>query len=133
MENTKTIKSWRHQKVRVKEEYIIKESFIDEDASTYDDDDNIIEEVYYETECIKSDCGLGSVLSGRERDIFEVSADCYGVDLYRFQNKTNIEELPKTTHQIILRDYSYPYMWDSKYFEVVTSETIYVTDNQLTK
>ena len=130
MENKKTIQSWRHQKVRVKEEYIIKESYVDEDASTYDDDGNIIEEVYCEHEYISSDCGLGSVLSGRERDVFEVAADCYGVDLYRFQNKTNIEELPKMTHQIILRDYSYPYMWDSKYFEVVTTETIYVVDKE---
>jgi hypothetical protein len=127
---TKTIQSWRHQKVRVKEEYIVKEKEIDEDASTYDDDYNIIEEVYCEKEYISSDCGLGSVLSGKERDIFEVAADFYGVDLYRFQNKTNVEELPELTHQIILRDYSYPYMWNSKYFEVVTTETIYVADKQ---
>ena len=79
---TKTIQSWRHQKVRVKEEYIVKEKEIDEDASTYDDDYNIIEEVYCEKEYISSDCGLGSVLSGKERDIFEVAADFYGVDFY---------------------------------------------------
>jgi len=127
---TKTIQSWRHKNVRVKEEYIIKESFIDEDASTYDDDYNIIEEVYYEKEYISSDCGLGSVLCGKERDIFEVQADIYGVDLYRVRDKVDINTLPNPTHQIILRDSGYPYIWDSKYFEVVTAETIYVTDNE---
>ena len=127
----KIIQSWRHKKVRVKEEYIIKERFIDEDASTYDDDDNIIEEVYYEQECIKSECGLGSVLSGVERNIFEVASDCYGVDLYNFRfEKYDVDKLPKPTHQIILRDNGYPYMWDSKYFEVVTTKEIYVIDEE---
>jgi hypothetical protein len=128
---TKTIQSWRHKKVRVKEEYIIKEMFIDEDASTYDDDDNIIEEVYYEQEYIKSECGLGSVLSGKERDVFEVASDCYGVDLYSYHfQKFDIDTLPEPTHQIILRDNGYPFMWDSKYFEVVTTEEIYVADKE---
>jgi len=122
----KTIQSWRHKKVRVKEEYIIKERLIDEDASTYDDDDN-----YYEEEYIKSECGLGGVLKGKERDVFEVASDCYGVDLYSFHvQKFDVDTLPEATHQIILRDNGYPFMWDSKYFEVVTSKTIYVTDNE---
>ena len=127
---TKTIQSWRHQKVRVKEEYIFDEEYIDEDASTYDDDGNIIETVYYTITEIKSLCGLGSVLCGHERDIFEVHADIYGVDLYRFGDKINIKDLPEPTHQIILRDSGYPYIWDAKYFEVVTTETIYVADKE---
>ena len=40
---TKTIQSWRHKNVRVKEEYIVKEKEIDEDASTYDDDYKVID------------------------------------------------------------------------------------------
>lgn len=139
---TKTIQSWIHRNVRIKEEYIVKVKEIDEYESTYDDDGNIVEEVYDEYEYIDTQNGMRGVFEGYERAIFKVISDCYGVDLYEFQNKTNIEELPEPTHQImvvrkvkssrpIVEEYDhYNFLWDSKYFEVVTTETIYVTDNE---
>lgn len=137
-----TIQSWIHRNVRIKEEYIVKEKEIDEDESTYDDDGNIVEEVYDEYEYINTPNGMRGVFEGHERTIFKVISDCYGVDLYKFQNKTNIEELPEPTHQIMVvrkvessrpiveEYYQYNFLWDSKYFEVVTTETIYVTDKE---
>ena len=139
---TKTIQSWIQRKVRIKEEYIVKDKEIDEDASTYDDDDNIIEEVYSEYEYIDTQNGMRGVFQGHERDIFIVVSDCYGVDLYKVRDRVDVDKLPEPTHQIMIKrelktsrlyeakwDY-YEFLWDSKYFEVVTTETIYVTDKE---
>lgn len=138
-----TIKSWAQKEVRIKEEYIVKVKEIDEELSTYDDDGNIIKEVLEEYEYINTQNGMRSVFSGYERAIFKVVVDCYGVDLRDFRaNKTNIEDLPKPTHQImvarkmksstpLIEEYDYyDFLWDSKYFEVVTTETIYVADKE---
>jgi hypothetical protein len=143
---TKTIQSWIQRKVRIKKEYIKTELDIDEDASTYDDDGNIVEEVYLEYEYIDTQNGMRGVFQGHERDIFIVVSDCYGVDLYKARSgKVDVDKLPEPTHQIMIKrelktsrlyeakwDY-YEFLWDSKYFEVVTTETIYVTDNEFNK
>ena len=131
----KTINSWMYQKVRIKEEYIKTEIAIDEDASTYDDDDNIIEEVSYQYEYIDTPNGLNGVYGGREREIFDVKYNCYGVDLYgKGCMDIDIDKLPEPSHLIVIgnRQTDYPYMWDAKYFEVVTTETttIYVADDK---
>lgn len=118
-----TIKSWIGEKVRVKEEYIIKVEEVDEEKSTYDDDGNIIEEVYYDYITISTNSGLGGVLSGMERDIFEVLIDIYGVDLYKVRSEVGIDTLPEPTHQIIIKDGGYPFLWEAKYFEVIKPET----------
>ena len=135
---TKTINSWMYQKVRIKEEYIKIGKEINWSLSTYDDDDNIIEEVSQEYEYIDTPNGLEGVYGGRAREIFDVKYNCYGVDLYgRGCMNINTEELPEPCHLIVIgnRQNDYPYMWDAKYFEVITTETttIYVTDKQFNK
>jgi len=130
---TKTIQSWINQRVRIKKEYIKTELIIDEDASTYDDDFNIIEEVMTERTYIDSNNGMTSCFQGRFDEIFNVRYDCYGVDLYKIRDKVNVDTLPEPTHQIIVGNKNdYPYMWDSKYFEVVTYKTTMedTTDNE---
>jgi hypothetical protein len=130
---TKTIQSWISQRVRIKKEYIKTELEIDEFESTYDDNYNIIEEVMKERTYIEGNNGMTSCFQGRFDEIFNVRYDCYGVDLYKFREKINVDELPKPTHQIIVGNQNdYPYMWDSKYFEVVTYKTTIedTTDNE---
>jgi len=130
---TKTIQSWINQRVRIKKEYIKTELIIDEYASTYDDDYNIIEEVMTERTYIDSDNGMASCFQGRFDEIFNVRYDCYGVDLYKVRNRVDVDTLPEPTHQIIVGNQNdYPYMWDSKYFEVITYNTTIeeTTDNE---
>lgn len=136
---TKTIQSWRGQKVRIKREYIEQsEPELDEDKSTFDDDGNLViavvtEPYYY----INTPNGMNSVLlhGGKNpmNETFYVQYDCYGVDLYTMRNgKVNIDTLPEPSHQIIVEESGYPYMWEAKYFEVVTTKVIYehTTDNE---
>lgn len=130
---TKTIQSWICQRVRIKKEYIKTEFEIDEDESTYDDDGNIVEEVLYERKYIDNQTGMTSCFQGRFDEIFNVRYDCYGVDLYKIRNRVDVDKLPEPTHQIIVGNQNdYPYMWDSKYFEVVTYKTTIedTTDNE---
>jgi hypothetical protein len=130
---TKTIQSWISQRVRIKEEYIETARELNEDKSTYDDNGNIIEEVYDEYEYINVPNGMKSCFQDREREIFNVRYDCYGVDLYKVRNRVDVDTLPEPTHQIIVGNQNdYPYMWDSKYFEVVTYKTTIeeTTDNE---
>jgi hypothetical protein len=124
-----------YQKVRIKEEYIKKGKQINWSLSTYDDDDNIIEEVSEEYEYIDTPNGLESVYEGRAREIFDVKYNCYGVDLYgKGCMNINIDELPEPCHLIVIgnRQNDYPFMWDAKYFEVVTYKTTIedTTDNE---
>jgi len=130
---TKTIQSWINQRVRIKKEYIKTELEIDEDASTYDDDGNIIEEVMVERTYIDSHNGMTSCFQGRFDEIFNVRYDCYGVDLYKVRDRIDVNKLPEPTHQIIVGNQNdYPYMWDAKYFEVITYKTTIeeTTDNE---
>ena len=133
---TKTIQSWIQREVRIKEEYIVKDREIDEDASTYDDDDNIIEEVYKDVYYLT---GIGADINnmscyfrGRERGVFEVKYSFYGTDLFSFQNeKVSVDLLPEPEHLLIIDTQTFiPYIWKAKYFEVVKAETIYVTDKE---
>jgi len=128
-----TIQSWIHQRVRIKKEYIETAIDLNEDKSTYDDDGNIIEEVYDEYEYINARNGMTACFEGRFDEIFNVKYDCYGVDLYKVRNKIDVDKLPEPTHQIIVGGPNdYPYLWEAKYFEVVTYETklIETTDNE---
>jgi len=130
---TKTIQSWISQRVRIKKEYIKTELEVDTDLSTYDEDYNIIEEVMTERKYIDSHNGMTSCFQGRFDEIFNVRYDCYGVDLYKVRNRVDVDTLPEPTHQIIVGNQNdYPYMWDSKYFEVITYNTTIeeTTDNE---
>lgn len=133
---TSTIKSWIGRTVRIKREYIkLSEPEIDIDASDYDDDGNIINVVYEKPSYyIDTNNGLNSVLDIVDvyNATFYVQYDCYGVDLYRVREDIDISELPEPTHQIIIREAMYPYLWDAKYFEVVKVHTTteWVIDEQ---
>ncbi len=133
-----TIKSWIGQTVRIKREYLkLNEPEIDEYASDYDDDGNIINEVYEKPSYyIDTHNGMNSVLGIVDvyNATFYVQYDCYGVDLYRVRENIDISELPEPTHQIIVREAMYPYLWDAKYFEVVKVHTTneWVIDEQYT-
>lgn len=133
----KTIQSWRGQKVRIKREYIEQEEpELDEDKSTFDDNGNVVIAVYTEPySYINAPNGINSVLgcADVQNKLFYVQYDCYGVDLYAMSDgKVNIDTLPEPSHQIIVAESSYPYMWDAKYFEVVTTTVIHeeTTDNE---
>jgi hypothetical protein len=131
-----TIKSWIGQTVRIKREYLkLSESEIDVDASDYDDDGNIINIVYEKPSYyIDTHNGMNSVLWNEDllNATFYVQYDCYGVDLYKIREDKNISELPEPTHQIIVREAWFPYLWDAKYFEVVKVHTTteWVIDEQ---
>jgi hypothetical protein len=130
------IKSWINKKVRIKDEYIKKEKVIDGNASTFDyDSDCYTDVVYMETEYIDAPNAMNCFFSGMERDIFDVRSSCYGVDLYgKGCLDIEIEKLPKPKHLIVVgnKNYECPYLWDAKYFEVVTEKvtTEWVVDEE---
>lgn len=99
------IESWVDKYVRIKDEHIIKE--FDKCSRTWSE---------YTT--------LSGYFEGMERDIFKVKMDCYGVDLFTIREAVGISELPSPEHQIIIQSISkshnnYPYLWSSRYFEIV--------------
>ena len=90
------IESWIGKHVRIKDEYI-------------------------SDECVNVP-GLSSYFRGAERKAFKVQMDCYGVDLFPFRREAvEVSTMPSPSHQIIIEDTrgNYPYLWDSKYFEIV--------------
>ena len=121
-EKPTTIKSWLYENVRVKEEYIKVQLELDEDASTYDDDGNVIEEVFYEEVYIDCNNGMSGCLAGNERGVFRVRASMYGVDLYG-QGGKEMSDLPEPSHQIIIDATEHPFIWEAKYFEIVVPVT----------
>ena len=135
----KTIQSWRGQRVRIKREYIEQsEPELDEDESTFDDDGNLVIGVYSKPYYyINTPNGMNGVLNYGSINAldrtFYVQSDCYGVDLYKMsKNKASIDDLPAPSHQIIVEESGYPFMWEAKYFEVVTTKVIHevTTDNE---
>ena len=130
-EKPTTIKSWIRKNVRIKREYLNVELELDEDASTYDDDGNVIEEVFYEEVYIDCNNGLNGVIDNPTDAIFNVKMDIYGIDLFNHRGDGLVIGDVKPTHQLIIEvvdgdesnKISYPYLWDSKYFEVVIPVT----------
>jgi hypothetical protein len=124
---TEKIKSWRHRHVRIKEEYILRRKEFD---GYYDDNDEWVEDrslpmiEHVEINCPLSDC------INNPSEVFEVASDMYGVDLYRYTNSEFEVGSIEPTHQIILRNNGYPYIWDAKYFELVVRKEIWVKDEQ---
>jgi hypothetical protein len=87
-----TIESWTGKYVRIKDEYIT--------------DGWVVPKLSY--------------FHGVERKTFKVQMDCYGVDLFPFRNdEVVIESLPCASHLIIIEDHCYPFLWESKYFEIL--------------
>lgn len=136
MEN-ETIKIWRRRRVRIKREYLVLEQRIDDDASTFDDDDNIIEAVFKKYWTTTLNNGFeGAVIIPEGDDIysatFEVIGEFYGVDLYGMKKEgVLLSELTKPSHHIVVKETAgWPYMWDSKYFEVVRQEYTWVADKE---
>jgi hypothetical protein len=129
-----TIKSWIGQKVRIKKEYIKVELVLDDDASTFDDDGNVIEEVFRVDAYIDCNNGLNGLVDNPNDTIFDVKMDIYGIDLFNHRRDGLIVGDVKATHQLIIEvveggnKIGYPYLWDSKYFEVVVPVTTTTTE-----
>jgi len=113
----KVIKSWKGSRVRIKSEYLRIESELDEDASDYDDDGNLINSVFKDNVTCIAHNGLSSVLDDITAE-FQVVSDVYGVDLYYVREDTELQDLREPQHLIILKE-GYSYVWDAKWFEVV--------------
>lgn len=121
---TEKIKSWRHRYVRIKEEYILRRKVFD---GYYNDDDEWVEdESLPMVETAEVKCPPGDCINADE--VVEVASDMYGVDLYKYHFDGVEVGSTEPTHQIILRNNRYPFMWDAKYFEVVTKKQIWVKD-----
>jgi len=130
-----TIKSWIGQKVRIKKEYIKVELC---HYSTYNDDDEdgiFIEKVIeYEKTSIECDNGLNGLVDNPNDTIFDVKMDIYGIDLFNHRRDGLIVGDVKATHQLIIEvveggdKIGYPYLWDSKYFEIVVPVTTTTTE-----
>jgi hypothetical protein len=142
-EKPTTIKSWIGKNVRIKREYIKVElrhpSTYDVDA---DDEYNFIERVYeYEETYIECDNGLNGVVDNPTDAIFKVKMDIYGIDLFNYRGDGLVVGDVEATHQLIIEvvdgsnKISYPYLWDSKYFEVVipvrTTTTEWVLETEV--
>jgi hypothetical protein len=117
------MKSWIGKYVRIKDEYIVKTVEEDVDASTYDDDGNVIDLVTVED--VYLDCPMKNILE--PYTVYIVQQDAYGVDLYNYQN-TELDTSPYATkhkHLLIVTTplasdgLRHSYMWDAKYFEVI--------------
>ena len=126
-EKPTTIKSWIGKNVRIKREYIKVElrhpSTYDVDA---DDEYNFIERVYeYVETYIDCNNGLNGVVDNPTDAIFNVKMDIYGIDLFNYRGDGLVVGDVEATHQLIIEvvdgsnKISYPYLWDSEYFEVV--------------
>jgi hypothetical protein len=133
-EKVTTIESWIGKNVRIKREYIKVEVEL-RHSSTYDDDDNILEEVWeYENTYIECDNGLNGVVDNPTDAIFNVKMDIYGIDLFNHRRDGLVIGDVKPTHQLIIEvvegsdKIAYPYLWDSKYFEVVIPVTTKTTE-----
>jgi hypothetical protein len=96
MESKETIQSWRGKKVRIKPEWLY----------THEGDTR---------SCAPN--GLNSVLDD-VTGVFEVMSDVYGIDLFYVKEETELDNLKKPQHLIILKE-GYSYVWDAKYFELV--------------
>jgi hypothetical protein len=135
MSEKKEIKSWRHQHVRIKKEYLKIETVRN---GHYDDDDNwvddenapLVDEFQIVHGCPLTTLEAIGLAKKPETDVFKVWADVYGTDLYRHTFTPLEVGSVEPTHQIILEETRYPYMWDAKYFEVVRQEHIWVKDEE---
>jgi hypothetical protein len=120
MENQ--IKSWLGKQVRLKREWIKEEQEIDEDQSDWDEDTGTWANIVYKTEYVIDVFGLRACVDYFEdarEAVFNVQSDFYGVDLFYTRSLVEVSELPEPSHQIIIKETGYPYMWDAKYFEIV--------------
>jgi hypothetical protein len=124
------IKSWRGRHVRLKPEYVVRKKVFDGD---YDDDGNWVEDRSLPMlEEVEINCPLCNFIDD-PNEVFGVSAEIYGVDLYRYYNSEFEIGSAEPTHQIILRRNSgedYPYIWDVKYFEVLKRTQVWVKDEE---
>ena len=88
------IKSWTGKYVRIKDEYI--------------EDGRIITPV-----------GMDGVLYGFINERLLVQADVYGADIYFRSGREIDTENVTLSHQIIVKESGYPFLWDAKYFHLV--------------
>ena len=129
MSEKKEIKSWRQRHVRIKPEYVERTMVFQGD---YDDNDEWIEDKSLPmVEDIKINCVLAGFIYDPD-ETFQVMADIYGVDLYKHTFTPFEVGSIEPTHQVILRGdrMSHPFVWDSKYFDVLRMEHKWVKDEE---
>jgi hypothetical protein len=82
-------------------------------------------------EDIRINCPLAGFVYDPE-ETFEVMADIYGIDLYKHTFTPFEVGSVEPTHQVILRGKTmhYPFVWDSKYFDVLRMEHKWVKDEE---
>lgn len=102
------LQSWIGKNVRIRKEFLKK----------YKDD-------YGRTEwqTTISDSPINQFLNNPKTDVFYVLQDVWGTDLFYYRHKEADVKKLKHSHQLILRGgqfSSYPYLWDAKYFEIVS-------------
>jgi hypothetical protein len=131
MSEKKEIKSWRGMNVRLKPEYFQQ---VEEFDGNWDDDDNwIVDESLPKVVRADINCPLRGFIDNPANDIFEVAADVYGIDLYKHTCTPFEVGSIEPTHQVILKGKAmdtYPFVWDTKWFDVVRQERIWVKDER---
>lgn len=131
MSEKKEIKSWRGMHVRLKPEYF--QQFEEFDGN-WDDDENWIEdESLPKVVRVEISCPLRGFIDDPANDIFEVTADVYGIDLYKHTYTPFEVGSVEPTHQVILRGKAMntcPFVWDTKWFDVVRQEYVWVKDER---
>jgi hypothetical protein len=131
MSEKKQIKSWRSRHVRIKPEYV-ERTMVFQGYYTDDDDEVWVEDKSLPmVEDIRINCPLAGFVYDPE-ETFEVMADIYGIDLYKHTFTPFEVGSVEPTHQVILkgRVTGDPYIWDTKYFDVVRQERVWVKDEE---
>ena len=129
MSEKKEIKSWRQRHVRIKPEYVERTMVF---QGGYDDNDEWTEDKSLPmVEDIKINCVLAGFIYDPD-ETFQVMSDIYGVDLYKHTFTSFEVGSIEPTHQVILRGdrMSHPFVWDSKYFDVLRMEHKWVKDEE---
>jgi hypothetical protein len=131
MSEKKEIKSWRGMNVRLKPEYFQQ---VEEFDGNWDDDENwIVDESLPKVVRADINCPLRGFIDNPANDIFEVAADVYGIDLYKHTYTPFEVGSIEPTHQVILKGKAMntqPFVWDTKWFDVVRQEHVWVKDER---
>ncbi len=88
------LKSWARKYVRIKDEYV--------------QDGRII-----------TPNGMDTALRAYANEQLFVQMDVYGAEVYFTPNHEIDTDNVTLSHQIIVKESEYPYLWDAKYFRIV--------------
>jgi hypothetical protein len=131
MSEKKEITSWRGRSVRLKPEFF--QQFEEFDGNWDDDENWIVDESLPKVVRADINCPLRGFIDNPANDVFEVAADVYGIDLYKHTYTPFEVGSIEPTHQVILKGKAmntHPFVWDTKWFDVVRQEHIWVKDER---